>query len=312
MPWLSLTFKVRPNYVDLVSDQLLEQGALSIDVHDAGEGTDQEQPLFGEPGSPAEQIWLQTEITALLEESADIDEIVQTIAEVTGSSALPEYQLAHVAEQDWVRLTQSQFDPIEISPRLWIVPSWHTLPDPSAINLRLDPGLAFGTGSHPTTRLCLTWLDQFIQSSDRVFDYGCGSGILAIAALKLGAQRVMGVDIDPNAITASLENARNNQCDSARLLFTTALSSLDTDEATAEWLPATVVVANILTNPLIMLAPILMHAVQTGGRIVLSGILTEQEDEVLQVYSEWFDMQVVARDQGWVLLVGQKIARNKT
>lgn len=312
MPWLSLTFKVRSDYVDLVSDRLLEQGALSIDVHDAGEGTDQEQPLFGEPGSPVEQVWLRTEITALLEESADIDEIVQIVAEVTGSSALPEYQLAHVAEQDWVRLTQSQFDPIEISPRLWIVPSWHVLPDPSAINLRLDPGLAFGTGSHPTTRLCLTWLDQFIQSSDRVLDYGCGSGILAIAALKLGAQRVIGVDIDPNAITASLENAYNNQCDPARLLFTTALSSLDTDKAVAEWLPATVVVANILTNPLIMLAPILMHAVQTGGRIVLSGILTEQEDEVRQVYSEWFDMRVAARDQGWVLLVGQKITRNKT
>lgn len=306
MSWLSLTLKVRPDYVDSVSDRLLEQGALSIDVHDAGEGTDQEQALFGEPGLPVEPIWLQVEITALLEENADIDEIMQIVTEVTGSSVLPEYQLAHVAEQDWVKLTQSQFEPIKISQRLWIVPSWHDFPDPSAINLQLDPGLAFGTGSHPTTRLCLTWLDKFIQQDDKVLDYGCGSGILAISALKLGASRVIGVDIDPNAITASLENSRNNHCDPDRLLFTTALSSFANNEVGTEWLPVTVVVANILTNPLIMLAPILTQALQTDGRIVLSGILEEQTDEVLQVYGEWFHMQVAAKDQGWVLLVGKK------
>lgn len=307
MSWLSLTFRIGSDYVDLVGDRLLERGALSVDVHDAGEGTSQEQPLFGEPGAPPDQFWQQAEVTVLLEENANIDEIIQEVAEVIGSLALPEYQLAQVMEQDWVRLTQAQFEPIRISSRLWVVPSWHEPPDPAAISLRLDPGLAFGTGSHPTTRLCLTWLDQFLQPGDSVLDYGCGSGILAIAALKLGADRVTGMDIDPNAITASLDNALNNFCDPDRLLFTTALPPLvEDDRASAEWAPVTVVVANILANPLIMLAPVLMKALQPGGRIVLSGILETQADEVLQVYSEWFDMHIAAKEQGWVLLAGQK------
>lgn len=307
MSWLSLTFRIGSDYVDLVGDRLLEWGALSVDVHDAGEGTSQEQPLFGEPGAPPDQFWQQAEVTVLLEENANIDEIIQEVAEVIGSLALPEYQLAQVMEQDWVRLTQAQFEPIRISSRLWVVPSWHEPPDPAAISLRLDPGLAFGTGSHPTTRLCLTWLDQFLQPGDSVLDYGCGSGILAIAALKLGADRVTGMDIDPNAITASLDNALNNFCDPDRLLFTTALPPLvEDDRASAEWAPVTVVVANILANPLIMLAPVLMKALQPGGRIVLSGILETQADEVLQVYSEWFDMHIAAKEQGWVLLAGRK------
>ncbi|ABI60130.1 50S ribosomal protein L11 methyltransferase [Nitrosomonas eutropha] len=307
MSWLSLTFKVGSDYVDSVSDQLLEQGALSVDVHDAGEGTDHEQPLFGEPGALPEQFWQQAEVTVLLEENTDVDEIVQAVARVMGISALPDYQLTQVVEQDWVRLTQAQFEPIKISSRLWVVPSWHDLPDPAAINLRLDPGLAFGTGSHPTTQLCLGWLDKFLKPGDSVLDYGCGSGILAIAALKLGADRVMGVDIDPNAITASLENARNNLCDLDKLSFTTALSfSGGGDPADTRQHPVFVVVANILANPLIMLAPVLMSALQPGGRIVLSGILETQADEVLQIYSEWFDMQIAAKDQGWVLLAGRK------
>lgn len=300
MPWLSLTFRIESDYADLISDRLLEQGALSVDVHDAGEGTSQEQPLFGEPGSPPDQFWQKAEVTVLLEEDARVDEFIRKVAEITGAVELPEYQLIQVMEQDWVRLTQSQFEPIGISPRLWIVPSWHTPPDSSAINLRLDPGLAFGTGSHPTTRLCLTWLDKFLQPGDSVLDYGCGSGILAIAALKLGAERVTGIDIDPNAITASLDNAKNNDCDPDRLLFTTALSPQD-NRATV-----TLVVANILANPLIILAPVLMQALRPGGCIVLSGILESQADEVLQVYSEWFDMHIAAREQGWVLLSGQK------
>ncbi len=298
MPWLSLTFRVGSDYVDLVSDRLLEWGALSVDVHDAGEGTSQEQPLFGEPGTPADQFWQQAEITALLEENSNADEILHEVAGIIGSSILPEYQLTQVMEQDWVRLTQAQFEPIRISSRLWVVPSWHEPPDLAAISLRLDPGLAFGTGSHPTTRLCLAWLDQFLQPGDSVLDYGCGSGILAIAALKLGADRVTGIDIDPNAITASLDNAQNNSCDPDRLSFTTALP--------AEWAPVTVVVANILANPLMILAPVLMKALQPGGRIVLSGILETQADEVLQVYSAWFDMHVAATEQGWVLLAGRK------
>lgn len=300
MPWLSLTFRIESDHADLISDRLLELGALSVDVHDAGEGTNQEQPLFGEPGSPPDQFWQQAEVTVLLEEDARVDEFIREVAEITGAVDLPEYQLIQVMEQDWVRLTQSQFEPIEISPRLWVVPSWHTPPDSSAVNLRLDPGLAFGTGSHPTTRLCLTWLDKFLQPGDSVLDYGCGSGILAIAALKLGAERVTGIDIDPNAINASLDNARNNDCDPDRLLFTTSLSPQGNRET------VTLVVANILANPLIVLAPVLVQALRPGGCIVLSGILESQADEVLQVYRKWFDMHIAAREQGWVLLSGQK------
>ncbi|MCC6916052.1 50S ribosomal protein L11 methyltransferase [Nitrosomonas sp.] len=304
MPWLSLTFRIESDHVDWVSDRLLEQGALSVDVHDAGEGTSREQPLFGEPDSPPDQFWQLAEVTVLLEENTNTDEFIRKVAEITGLAELPEYQLAQVMEQDWVRLTQSQFEPIEISSRLWIVPSWHAPPDSSAINLRLDPGLAFGTGSHPTTRLCLTWLDKFLQPGDSVLDYGCGSGILAIAALKLGADRVTGVDIDPNAITASLSNAGNNDCDLGRLRFTTSLSSLENGRSGNA--AVTLVVANILANPLIMLAPVLMQALQPGGHVVLSGILESQADEVLRVYSQWCDMRVAEKELDWVLLSGRK------
>ncbi|MGG7055164.1 50S ribosomal protein L11 methyltransferase [Nitrosomonas sp. ANs5] len=308
MSWLSLTFRIESVHVDLVSDRLLALGALSVDVHDAGEGTDQEQPLFGEPGAPPMKVWEQAEMTALLEENCDISAIMQAVVEVAELAVQPPYNLTPVKEQDWVRLTQSQFEPIQVSQRLWVVPSWHELPDPAAINLRLDPGLAFGTGSHPTTRLCLAWLDANLQAGEKVLDYGCGSGILAIAALKLGAGEVIGIDIDPNAIAASLANARMNNCDPDRLLFSTEFSLSGDSEADAGQFPITVVVANILANPLIVLAPILTHALQPGGRIALSGILEAQADEVLQAYAPWFSMQISASEQGWVLLTGKKRA----
>ncbi len=305
MSWLSLTFRVGSAHVDSISDRLLELGALSVDVHDAGEGTGEEQPLFGEPGAPPMQFWEQAEMTVLLEENSDIDEIIQAIIQTAGLSTPPDYSLTRILEQDWVRLTQSQFEPIQISQRLWVVPSWHELPDPAAINLRLDPGLAFGTGSHPTTRLCLAWLDKFLQPGEKVLDYGCGSGILAIAALKLGADKVIGIDIDPNAITASLDNARINDCDSTKLSFSTTLPV--SEEGSAASLPVTMVVANILANPLIMLAPLLINTLQPGGRIVLSGILAAQADEVLQAYSQWCEMHIAANEQDWVLLAGKKL-----
>lgn len=306
MSWLSLTFRIESIHVDLVGDRLLALGALSVDVHDAGEGTEQEQPLFGEPGTPPMKVWEQAEITALLEENCDIDAIMQAVVEVAELAVQPPYNLTQVKEQDWVRLSQSQFEPIQVSQRLWVVPSWHELPDPAAINLRLDPGLAFGTGSHPTTRLCLAWLDANMQTEEKVLDYGCGSGILAIAALKLGAHEVIGIDIDPNAITASLANAQMNDCDPDRLQFSTEFLLSNDGEAEAGRPPITVVVANILANPLIVLAPILTHALQPGGRIALSGILEAQADEVLQAYEPWFSMQISASEQGWVLLTGEK------
>ena len=211
----------------------------------------------------------------------------------------PDYRLAYIEEQDWVRLTQSQFNPIQISSRLWIVPTWHQPPDASAINLVLDPGLAFGTGSHPTTKLCLTWLDENLKKGDTVLDYGCGSGILAIAALKLGASHVLGIDIDPRAVTASRENVHRNRCDPSKIKFAAENSKL-----TSQF---DVVVANILANPLMMLAPILISATQRGGYIVLSGILKEQAKEVMDIYQQWFKLQIAREEEGWVLLTGTKI-----
>lgn len=301
MPWLSLTFKIGSEHADELSDHLLTLGALSVDVHDAEEGTEQEQPLFGEPGEPSDQLWRQIEITALFVESCNLDVIKQEIADITGTT-VSNYILQQVAEQDWVRLTQQQFEPIRISPRLWIVPSWHELSDPAAINLRLDPGLAFGTGSHPSTYLCLSWLDKYLSPGDVVLDYGCGSGILAIAALKLGADKVLGVDIDSNAITASRENAEKNSCDPTKLMFDTVLTALEVDSENHSGF--SVIVANILANPLIMLAPILTRALRSRGRIVLSGILETQADEVIRAYSQWVEMRIAVQEQEWVLLTG--------
>jgi ribosomal protein L11 methyltransferase len=194
-----------------------------------------------------------------------------------------------------VRLTQAQFDPIRISERLWIVPTWHTPTDPSAINIALDPGLAFGTGSHPTTRLCLRWLDTNIQGGESLLDYGCGSGILAIAAMKLGACSAVGVDVDAQAVQSSRDNAIANQV-LADFYLPDAASLTQYD----------VVVANILTNPLRALAPLLAEATRSGGRIVLSGILAEQADDVMRIYAQWFAMSPAIIEDGWVCLSGIK------
>jgi ribosomal protein L11 methyltransferase len=198
-----------------------------------------------------------------------------------------------VPEQDWVRLTQSQFDPIRISDRLWIVPSWHVAPDPAAINLELDPGLAFGTGSHPTTRLCLEWLEREVRPGATVLDYGCGSGILAIAAQKLGAGDTVGVDIDPAALTAAQDNATRN---GVRLRI--AHSSNDLTERFDR------VVANILTNPLMLLAPLLVARLKPGGRIALSGVLESQAEQVVSAYAPHIVLSVGAVHEGWVRLEG--------
>lgn len=240
----------------------------------------------------------------MFNQGADFEEIMQNVTHLVQLDSQPNYRLERVEEQDWVRLTQSQFNPIQISPRLWIVPTWHQSPNPAAINLILDPGLAFGTGSHPTTQLCLGWLDQHLQQGDSVIDYGCGSGILAIAAIKLGADHVTGIDIDPQAITASQDNALRNDCDPAKFVFATAHKAAEQDLQPNERVD--VVVANILANPLIILASILEKAVRKGGHIVLSGILQEQAEDVRSVYQQWFDMHIANAQEGWVLLTGTK------
>ena len=205
------------------------------------------------------------------------------------------YDSETLEDQDWVRLTQSQFDPIQISERLWITPSWHKAPAGNAVNLQLDPGLAFGTGSHPTTRLCLKWLDTQLKGGESVLDYGCGSGILTIAALKLGAGSAVGVDIDEQAIRASNDNAAQNNVQ-AHFYLPDGLPQGQFD----------VVVANILANPLRMLGEMLAARTKQGGRIVLSGLLAEQSEELGEIYSQWFDIEPAETEEGWARLSGVK------
>jgi ribosomal protein L11 methyltransferase len=295
MPWQSVRLLVDSKQAELLSDALVEAGALSVSLEDADAGTADETPLFGEPDYPSAELWPHSIALVLLDEHADAVETLATAAKLAGVPIPTEFTIETVAEQDWVRLTQSQFDPIPISPRLWIVPTWHTAPDSRAINLKLDPGLAFGTGSHPTTRLCLRWLDDHLAGGETLLDYGCGSGILAIAAVKLGAARVDGVDIDAQAVTASRDNAALNE--------TTAHFCLPGELAPGQY---DIVVANILTNPLKGMAPLLAGRVRAGGRLVLSGILAEQADDVMAVYHEWFAFGPPAVDEGWVRLAGIK------
>ena len=280
-----------------VSDALLEAGAFSVDVADAKAGTDRETPIFGEPGQDLELAFGSNRVVALFEPETDLPGVIERACAAAGFSASPEYKITEVAEQDWVRLTQSQFTPIRVSARLWIVPSWHSSPDPAAINIILDPGLAFGTGSHPTTRLCLDWLDRNMSPGCGVIDYGRGSGILAIAAAKLGAARVRGVDIDAQAVLSSRYNAERNHVIAK---FSHA------DEAPPE--PADVVLANILSNPLKVLAPLLARLTLPGGTLVLSGILPPQATDVADAYRSWFDIQPRAIDDGWVRLSGTRLS----
>ncbi len=295
MSWLTLIVETDANHAEALSEALLDLGALSVDLLDADADTPDEQAIFGEPGEPPPGVWQHNRVSALFDADQDVSAILKQAAARIGLHELPEHRIEPLEDNDWVRLTQAQFDPIRISERLWIVPTWHTPTDPAAINIVLDPGLAFGTGSHPTTQLCLRWLDANLKGGESVLDYGCGSGILAIAAMKLGAGSVVGVDLDPQAIQASRDNAVANQVVGHFYL---------PDEAPA--FQADVVVANILTNPLRLLAPLLAGCTRTGGQIVLSGILSEQAGEIREVYGQWFDFKPPIVEDGWVCLSGIK------
>ncbi|HEU4709125.1 MAG TPA: 50S ribosomal protein L11 methyltransferase [Methylophilaceae bacterium] len=294
MAWLSLKIEADDQTADLLSDALLDLGAISASIEDAHAETSQEQALFGEPGDPPPGIWQHNVVVALFSEDSSAPDIMHSLEQATGLHDL-RYSSELLAEQDWVRATQSQFTPIRIHDSLWIVPSWHDAPDPQALNIVLDPGLAFGTGSHPTTHLCLVWLLQVVNGQHTVLDYGCGSGILAIAAKKMGAKRVIGTDIDAQAIEASRYNAENNHVD-AEFYLPDQLPHIQAD----------LVVANILSSALTVLAPALAAACKSGGRIALSGILEPQAQQVAQVYQEWFDMAPPEPMEGWVLLTGIK------
>ncbi|HFC8841968.1 TPA: 50S ribosomal protein L11 methyltransferase [Neisseria oralis] len=294
MPYQQITIAVNDHLAERLADALMEHGALSAAIEDAYAGTENEQAIFGEPGIPAEQIWQQSKVIALFGEHDEAAAIVKAAAQESGLKDLS-YDSETLEDQDWVRLTQSQFDPIQISERLWITPSWHKAPAGNAVNLQLDPGLAFGTGSHPTTRLCLKWLDTQLKGGESVLDYGCGSGILTIAALKLGAGSAVGVDIDEQAIRASNDNAAQNDVQ-AHFYLPDGLPQGQFD----------VVVANILANPLRMLGEMLAARTKQGGRIVLSGLLAEQSEELGEIYSQWFDIEPAETEEGWARLSGVK------
>ena len=293
MAWQRLTAVVPGPQAEAIADALCEAGALSTDFTDADAGTPDEHAVFGEPGSLAAP-WPRARLTALFPLPADAAAAFTAACAGLGL-APPGFALDALADTDWVRDTQAQFEPLRVGRRLWIVPTWCKAPDPEALNLVLDPGAAFGTGSHPSTRLCLEWLEQEVRAGDRVLDYGCGSGILAIAALKLGATTAIGVDVDPLAREAAGYNARmNGVCLDVR----TADEALD--------FLADLTVANILANPLRMLAPLLAAHSAKGGRIALSGILEAQASEVLLAYAPWFDLAVDGRDGDWVRLSGMR------
>ena len=294
MSYQQITINVNDAVAERLADALMENGALSAAIEDAYAGTENEQAIFGEPGMPTEQIWQQSKVIALFGENDDAAAMIQAASQACGLKDLA-YTSEILADQDWVRLTQAQFDPIQISERLWITPSWHEAPNSNAVNLQLDPGLAFGTGSHPTTRLCLKWLDTQLKGDESVLDYGCGSGILTIAALKLGAGSAVGVDIDEQAIRASKDNAAQNNVD-AQFYLPDGLPQGQFD----------IVVANILANPLRMLGEMLAARTKQGGRIVLSGLLDEQVEELSGIYRQWFDIEPAEIDEGWARLSGVK------
>jgi ribosomal protein L11 methyltransferase len=292
MAWLALQMELTADEAERWSEALLEAGAISVDIADADAASPGEMPLFDEPGERMDSAWPHSQLTALFPADTDIAAVMSGLA----FAAAPAYRISQVPDQDWVRATQQQFEPIAIGERLWIVPSWCKPPRADAVNLIVDPGLAFGTGSHPTTRLCLRWLEAHIQGGETVLDYGCGSGILAIAAAKLGAKRVFGIDIDAQAVSASRENARRNNVHGTFELPECAVK-----------LQADILVANILANPLRVLAPALAQHVRGRGCIVLSGILDEQAQDVIATYRPWFNIAQWQHEEGWVALVGKRL-----
>lgn len=286
---------------EALSDMLMDAGALSASIEDADAESTDEKPLYGEPGlEPDNCAWPRSIVAILAEDDFDLETSLAIAVNVLKCDMPEILGTEEVEDVDWVRVTQAQFQPTQVSDRLWIVPTWHDLPNENAINVRLDPGVAFGTGSHPTTHLCLQWLDANVKTTDEVLDYGCGTGILAIAAKLVGAKRVMGTDIDPQAVEAAHDNAIMNHVEAKFALPD------DMPEGTFD-----VVVANILANPLKLLAPALLGRVKVGGALVLSGVLAKQADEVIAAYRDidsTIPLTVWRQEEDWVCIAGRRQA----
>lgn len=297
--WTEVIFIVGRSRVEAWSDALLDSGAAAVQIEDADSGSPDEEALFGEPGEPPPPAgWQRTRIAALIDDRVDPPRLLARAAALCGDPVPERHEVRALPEQDWVRATQAQFEPIPIGERLLITPSWHLPHDGAALAdhrlaIILDPGLAFGTGSHPTTRMCLQWLDACLPAGASVIDYGCGSGILAIAAARLGATPVVAVDIDPQALESTRTNARVNN-----VAITICRSSDPVPQ------PADVVLANILANPLRVLAPMLASLVRPGGQLVLGGLLERQTAAISACYPR-FELRPWRSEDGWACLAGR-------
>ena len=291
MPWLQVRLAITPDQAETYEDALLGVGAVSVTFMDA-----EDQPIF-EPDLGTTPLWSHTHLLALFEADTDEANLLAHLQFLLGSE-LPEHSLERIEDQDWERSWMDNFHPMRFGRRLWIVPSWHAAPEPDAVNLLLDPGLAFGTGTHPTTALCLQWLDAQALDGVSLLDFGCGSGILAIAGLLLGAATAVGTDIDPQALEASRDNSLRNGIAAERFaLYLPPQMPAETFD---------VVVANILAGPLVQLAPVITAHVRPGGRLALSGILAEQAEEVRAAYAGAFELDPTAEQDGWVRISGTR------
>ena len=294
-----LVLRCPESLVEPVSDALSDElEALSVSVEDADANSQAEQALFGEPGMPAPRPgWERSTLRALFDNEALATQAATLLLAQPWGGELHLSSMAPVADEDWVRLTQSQFAPVEITPQFWIVPTWHEPPAAASLVIRLDPGLAFGTGTHPTTRMCLRWIAHHARATrpwPRVLDYGCGSGILAIAAALHGALEVDAVDIDPAAVQSATDNAQSNGV---------SLHCGLPHQVRGQY---PLVLANILATPLKLLAPLLCNHIESAGDLVLAGILERQADELKAAYAPWVDLEVTDQEEGWILMTGQR------
>ncbi|WP_166839059.1 50S ribosomal protein L11 methyltransferase [Rheinheimera pleomorphica] len=292
MPWIQLRVSTTEEKAEQVSDMLMGWGAQAVSFLDA-----HDTPIY-EPMPGEVLYWANTVVVGLFDAEHPMDKVLKQLHQVSFFKGQPDYKLEQLEDKDWEREWMDNFHPIKFGKRLWVCPSWREIPDPAAVNVMLDPGLAFGTGTHPTTALCMQWLDATIQPDQTVVDFGCGSGILGIAALKLGAKRVIGVDIDPQAIEASTANAKRNSVEGQIELYLPKDQPKD--------FQADVVVANILAGPLAELKAIISAYVKPGGVLALSGILQSQAQSVIEAYSDEFSFDPIAVQDEWVRLSGRK------
>ena len=294
--WQELRFSTTPDQLEHLESWLFEQGALAVTLEDNAD-----EPLL-EPGPGETPLWQNIKLVALFEVGINLSPILASVPQqwVTASADAADF----VPDQDWERAWMENFEPLKMGKRLWICPSWCEPPDPHAVNINLDPGLAFGTGTHPTTAMCLGELDATIQPGINLIDYGCGSGILAIAGLKLGATKAFAVDNDPQAVTATWDNAQRNAITQDQLdVF--LVSQADTQ---GRLQPADLVIANILAGPLEALAPTLIDLMNPGGRLILAGLLSEQAAALIEAYKPWVALSAVQELEGWTLLAGPKLS----